>query len=127
MLTMKARAKKPGYVPFRGTYVSPKGKEICEALEARMTQKECAEKFGVAIGSMSGYAKRAKEMGIETRKRDLHTIVAVSTQRGTEGKTYEMRGEKEVKALGFEYATAWKYARKKIERHGYQWFFKGEL
>ncbi|MGL5490861.1 MAG: hypothetical protein ACRDC6_32065, partial [Shewanella sp.] len=66
---MKARAKKPGYIPFRGTYVSPKGKAIYEALESGMTQKECAERFCVAIGSMSGYAKRAKEMGMETRKR----------------------------------------------------------
>ena len=107
--------------------VTPRSKQIYEALAAGMTQKDCADTFGVAYGSMSGYAKRAREMGLAIRNRDFRTIVAVSTQRGTEGQRYEMRGEKEIQAFGFEYATAWGYARRKVERHGYQWFFKGEL
>ena len=120
-------ASKKILVEYRGKMVTPRSKQIYEALAAGMTQKECADTFGVAYGSMSGYAKRAREMGLAIRKRDFRTIVAVSTQHGTEGQRYEMRGEAEIQAFGFEYATAWGYARRKVERHGYQWFFKGEL
>ena len=120
-------ASKKTLVEYRGRMVTPRSKQIYEALAAGMTQKECADTLGVAYGSMSGYAKRAREMGLAIRNRDFRTIVAVSTQRGTEGQRYEMRGEVEIQAFGFEYATAWGYARRKVERHGYQWFFKGEL
>ena len=120
-------ASKKILVEYRGKMVTPRSKLIYEALAAGMTHKDCADTFGVAYGSMSGYAKRAREMGLTIRNRDFRTIVAVSTQRVTDGQRYEMRGEAEIQAFGFEYATAWGYARRKVERHGYQWFFKGEL
>lgn len=114
-------------VEYRGRMVTPRSKLIYEALAAGMTQKECADRFGVAHGSMSGYAKRARAMGLTILNRDFRAIVAVSTQRATEGQTYELRGCKEVESFGFDYREAWGYAKRKVERHGYQWFFKGEL
>lgn len=120
-------ASKKILVEYRGRMVTPRSKQIYEALAAGMTQKYCADTFGVAYGSMSGYAKRARAIGLTIRNRDFRTIVVVSTQHGTEGQRYEMRGEKEIQAFGFEYATAWGYARRKVERHGYLWFFKVEL
>lgn len=124
---MRMHAKKPGYVEFRGTYVSPKGKMIYEALEAGKTWVYCADTFGVSIGTMSGYAERARKMSIITSQRNKRVIVAVSMMKNTEGKTYEMRGGKEVEALGFDYRQAWADAKRKVERHGYLWFFKGEM
>lgn len=52
-------ASKKTLVEYRGKMVTPRSKRIYEALAAGMTQKECADTFGVAYGSMSGYAKRA--------------------------------------------------------------------
>ena len=124
---MKVRAKKPGYIPFRGTYVSPKGKAIYEALEAGKTWAECVREFGVPEGTMSGFAERARKMGIITSQRPKRVIVAVSMMKGSEGNTYEMFGYKQVSEFGFDYRQAWAWAKKKIERNGYLWYFKGEL
>jgi hypothetical protein len=117
-------------VEFSESMVSNKGREIYEALIAGEGIESIRERFGLSIGSMHGYVDRAVKYGIitDTRKRrKSRTIVAVSMMKDSEGQTYEMRGGAEVLALGFEYSKAWAWAKKKIEKDGYLWYFKGEL
>lgn len=61
-------ASKKILVEYRGKMVTPRSRHIYKALAAGMTQKDCADRFGIAYSSMSGYAKRAREMELLARR-----------------------------------------------------------
>lgn len=121
---MNKNAKKPGYIPFAGTYVSVRGKEIYEALMSGKTHQECADMFGISVGTASGYAERARKMGIIKPRNKRRVICAVSMMPGSTGQKYEFRGRKAVEAAGFSYSSAYDACYHEREMDGYVWYFK---
>lgn len=114
-------AKRAGRVPYRGTWVTPRGKEIYELLARGIGPTEVAKRTGTPIGSMNGYVQRAQAMGTMPRKRRV--ICAVSEYDGTR---YRCRGCKEVeRVMGVAYSTAWRAAKQNKTMLGFHWYFEG--
>lgn len=115
------RAKRAGRVPYKGTWVTPRGKEIYELLAQGVGPTEAARRTGTPPGSMSGYVQRAQKLGIMPRKRRV--ICAVSELDGTR---YRCRGCKEVeRVMGVAYGTAWRAAKLRKTALGFHWYFEG--
>ena len=123
---MSKHARKPGYVEFCGTLVSPRGKQIYEALESGKGLRACADEFGISLGTISGYAKRARRFGIVLRQNKRRVMVAVSNMEGSRGERYEFCGRREVVNAGFSYQTAYAACKGERESAGYLWHFKVE-
>ena len=123
---MSKHTRKPGYVEFCGTWVSPKGKQIYEALGSGKSWQACADEFGISIGTISGYAERARRFGIVLRQNKRRVMVAVSNTDGSRGEWYEFRGKREVMNAGFNYQTAYTACKGERESAGYLWHFKVE-
>lgn len=123
---MSKHARKPGYVEFCGTWVSQKGRRIYEALESGKSWQACADEFGISLGTISGYAERARRFGIALRQNKRRVMVAVSNMEGSRGERYEFRGKREVVNAGFNYQTAYTACKGERESAGYLWHFKGE-
>lgn len=121
---MNKNAKKKGYVPFAGTYVSVRGKQIYEALVSGMSLRDISDKFEISMGTASGYAERARKYGIIKRRTKRRIICAVSKLPGSEGQRYEFVGRRAVEEAGFDYPKAYYYSTLEREFDGYAWFFK---
>ena len=121
---MSKHARKPGYVEFCGTWVSPRGKQIYEALVSGMLLRDVSDKFEISMGAASGYAERARKYGVLKRRTKRRIICAVSKLPGSEGQRYEFMGRRAVEEAGFDYPKAYYYSSLEREFDGYAWFFK---
>ena len=119
-----SKAKREGRVPFMGTWVTPRGVEIYSMLADGVSYREICERTGVCMGSLSGYAKRARNFGILKHKIRSRVICATSQMNGSHGEQFRFRGVAEVEAAGFGYKEAWLACKQERTWYGYAWHFE---